>query len=153
MAFCMDRIRRGSAAALVALGLAACDSNMPETFNAEATSGDVNAMTGIFAAPVFESFAAASGDVDEVTGTGASASIAQLRSGADGRQVDAARYAARSCRPGLPRAASALRPRTSRPTRWARPTSTTLGLTLTSPPTSPARRPTASASCSTRWTR
>jgi len=95
MAFCMDRIRRGSAAALVALGLAACDSNVPETFNAEATSGDVNAMTGIFAAPVFESFAAASGDVDEVTGTGASASIAQLRSGADGRQVDAARYAGR----------------------------------------------------------
>ena len=53
MALCMDRIRRGSAAALVALGVAACDSNMPETFNAEATSGDVNAMTGIFAAPVF----------------------------------------------------------------------------------------------------
>ena len=95
MAFCMDRIRRGSAAALVALGLAACDSNMPETFNAEATSGDVNAMTGIFAAPVFESFAAVSGDVDEVTGAGASASIAQLRSGADGRRIDAARYAGR----------------------------------------------------------
>jgi hypothetical protein len=95
MALCMDRIRRGSAAALVALGVAACDSNMPETFNAEATSGDVNAMTGIFAAPVFASFAAASGDVDVVTGAGASASIAQLRSGADGRQVDAARYAGR----------------------------------------------------------
>lgn len=95
MAFCTDRIRRGSAAALVALALAACDSNMPETFNAEATSGDVNAMTSVFAAPVFQSFAAASADVDEVTGAGASASVAQLRSGAQGRRVDAARYAGR----------------------------------------------------------
>jgi hypothetical protein len=93
MAFCTNRIR--SAALLCALALAACESSMPETFNAEATSGDVSTMNGIFAAPVFQSFAYASGDVDLATGAGASASLAQLRSGASGSRVDAVGYADR----------------------------------------------------------
>lgn len=93
MGFCKT-LSRG-AVAIAALGLVACDSNMPTTFDPAATAADVNAMNGVFEAPISQSFAFASASMDDATGSAAAASVGLVRSGMSPRAQDGARYVAR----------------------------------------------------------